>query len=231
MNLNTIFVQTENILFTYVEENYLKAIYHLSEEGAKSVNTNAIAIELNTTPASVSDMIQKLSKKKAVHYEKYRGVNVSNKGKETALRVIRKHRLWEVFLVQKLNFNWDEVHEVAEQLEHIKSPLLIKRLDEFLGYPKHDPHGDPIPDEEGKFSTPKKQTLSNTENGTSGTVIGVSDSSSAFLKYLDKIGVSIGTELKVAEKNDFDGSLDIELKEKTITISPLAAENISIVVS
>jgi len=218
-------------LFTYVEENYLKAIYHLSEEGAKSVNTNAIAIELNTTPASVSDMIQKLSKKKAVHYEKYRGVNVSNKGKETALRVIRKHRLWEVFLVQQLNFNWDEVHEVAEQLEHIKSPLLIKRLDEFLGYPKHDPHGDPIPDEEGKFSTPKKQTLSDTDIGINGTVIGVSDSSSAFLKYLDKIGVSIGSELKVADKNDFDGSLDIELRERTITISSLAAANISIVVT
>lgn len=218
-------------MFTYVEENYLKAIYHLSHEGEKSVNTNAIAIELNTTPASVSDMIRKLSKKKAVHYEKYRGVNVSSKGKETALRVIRKHRLWEVFLVQKLKFKWDEVHDIAEQLEHIKSPLLIKRLDEFLGYPKYDPHGDPIPDEDGNISKLKKQALSSSDVGSKGTVIGVNDSTSAFLKYLDKVGISIGSELKILDKNEFDGSLDIELQDKTITISPVAAENISIVIA
>lgn len=217
-------------MFTYVEENYLKAIYHLSEQGEKSVNTNAIAIELSTTPASVSDMIRKLSKKKALHYEKYRGVRVSQKGKETALRVIRKHRLWEVFLVQKLKFNWDEVHEIAEQLEHIKSPLLIKRLDDFLGHPKYDPHGDPIPDEDGNFSPLKKQSLSESAIGSTGQVIGVNDSSSAFLKYLDKVGISIGTELKIMDKNEFDGSLDIEMADKSITISPVAAENISIVV-
>jgi len=219
-----------NAVFTYVEENYLKAIFHLSDQGELSVNTNAIAIELNTTPASVSDMIRKLSKKKAVHYEKYRGVRVSDKGKEVALRVIRKHRLWEVFLVQKLKFNWDEVHEIAEQLEHIKSPILIKRLDEFLGFPTYDPHGDPIPDEDGNFSTLKKQSLSDSAIGVKGAVIGVDDSSSAFLKYLDKVGISIGTELTIVDKNDFDGSLDIEMNDKSITISPVAAENISIVI-
>lgn len=218
-------------MFTYVEENYLKAIFHLSGQGEQSVNTNAIAIELNTTPASVSDMIRKLSKKKAVHYEKYRGVRVSEKGKDVALRVIRKHRLWEVFLVQKLKFNWDEVHEIAEQLEHIKSPLLIKRLDEFLGFPKYDPHGDPIPDEEGKFSALKKQSLSDSQVGANGTVIGVNDSSSAFLKYLDKVGISIGTEVTITDKNEFDGSLDISLNDRSITISPIAAENISIVLN
>lgn len=218
-------------MFTYVEENYLKAIFHLSGQEGESVNTNAIAIELNTTPASVSDMIRKLSKKKAVHYEKYRGVRVSEKGKDVALRVIRKHRLWEVFLVQKLKFKWDEVHEIAEQLEHIKSPLLIKRLDEFLGYPKYDPHGDPIPDEDGKFSALKKQSLSVSHVGANGTVIGVNDSSSAFLKYLDKVGISIGTELTITDKNEFDGSLDITLNDRSITISPVAAENISIVLN
>lgn len=217
-------------MFTYVEENYLKAIYHLSDQGKKSVSTNAIAIELSTTPASVSDMIRKLSKKGAVHYQKYRGVNVSNKGKDTALRVIRKHRLWEVFLVQKLKFNWDEVHEIAEQLEHIKSPLLIKRLDEFLNFPKFDPHGDPIPDEEGNFSALKKQSLSESQIGIEGAVIGVNDSSSAFLKYLDKVGISIGTELKIIDKNEFDGSLDIDIDGRVATLSPIAAENISIVV-
>lgn len=217
-------------MFSYVEENYLKAIYHLSENGEKSVNTNAIAIELNTTAASVSDMIRKLSKKKAVDYERYKGVRVSDKGKEVALKVIRKHRLWEVFLVQNLKFNWDEVHEVAEQLEHIKSPLLISRLDEFLGFPKYDPHGDPIPDEEGNISPLKKQTLTESAIGDMGTVIGVNDSSSAFLKYLDKVGISIGTQLSILDKNEFDGSLDLKFGEKTITISPIAAENIAIVI-
>lgn len=216
-------------MFSYVEENYLKAIYHLSENGKHNVNTNAIAIELNTTAASVSDMIRKLSKKKAVDYERYRGVKVSPSGEEVALRVIRKHRLWEVFLVQKLKFNWDEVHEIAEELEHIKSPLLISRLDEFLGFPKYDPHGDPIPDEDGNISALKKQSLSESEVGAEGPVIGVNDSSSAFLKYLDKMGISIGTTIKIIDKNDFDGSLDLNVNGKQITISPIVADNISIV--
>ena len=217
-------------MFSYVEENYLKVIYHLSENGEKSVNTNAIAIELNTTAASVSDMIRKLSKKKAVDYERYKGVKVSDKGKEVALKVIRQHRLWEVFLVQNLKFNWDEVHEVAEQLEHIKSPLLISRLDEFLGFPKYDPHGDPIPDEDGNINSLKKQSLIESSIGDTGTVIGVNDSSSDFLKYLDKVGISIGTQLNILDKNDFDGSLDLKFGEKTITISPIAAENIAVVI-
>ncbi|WP_268124845.1 metal-dependent transcriptional regulator [Roseivirga pacifica] len=218
-------------MFSYVEENYLKAIYHLSQHGETSVSTNALAEEMKTTPASVSDMVRKLSKKKAVDYQKYRGVNVSNKGKEIALKVIRKHRLWEVFLVDKLKFKWDEVHEIAEELEHIKSPLLIKRLDEFLGFPKHDPHGDPIPDEDGNFSSVKKQPLQDTEVGAKATVIGVDDSSPAFLKYLDKVGISIGTKLSIEDKNEFDGSMDIILEEsKAITISPAAAVNLLVVI-
>lgn len=218
-------------MFSYVEENYLKAIYHLSQHGETSVSTNALAEEMKTTPASVSDMVRKLSKKKAVDYQKYRGVNVSNKGKEIALKVIRKHRLWEVFLVDKLKFKWDEVHEIAEELEHIKSPLLIKRLDEFLGFPKHDPHGDPIPDEDGNFSSVKKQPLQDTEVGAKATVIGVDDSSPAFLKYLDKVGISIGTKLSIEDKNEFDGSMDIVLEEsKAITISPAAAVNLLVVI-
>ncbi|MBO6763226.1 MAG: metal-dependent transcriptional regulator, partial [Roseivirga sp.] len=140
-------------MYSLSEENYLKAIYHLSNHGQDSVNTNAIAEEMKTAPASVSDMIRKLSKKKLVDYQKYRGVNISTKGKDIALKVIRKHRLWEVFLVEKLNFHWDEVHEIAEQLEHIQSPVLISKLDEFLDFPKHDPHGDPIPDDDGNFAT------------------------------------------------------------------------------
>ncbi|OEK04419.1 metal-dependent transcriptional regulator [Roseivirga misakiensis] len=214
-------------MFSFAEENYLKAIYHLSENGHHRVNTNALADEMQTTAASVSDMIGKLSKKKVVDYQKYRGVKVSDKGKEVALKVIRKHRLWEVFLVDKLKFHWDEVHEIAEQLEHIKSPLLISRLDEFLGFPKHDPHGDPIPDENGVFTTVKKIQLSMLDIGTPCQVVTVNDSGNSFLKYLDKVGITIGTKISIDDKNDFDGSIDITINQnKSITISQTAAENI-----
>lgn len=214
-------------MFSFAEENYLKAIYHLSNHGLESVSTNALAEEMQTTAASVSDMMGKLSKKKVVDYQKYRGVNVSAKGKEVALRVIRKHRLWEVFLVDKLNFHWDEVHEIAEQLEHIKSPLLISRLDEFLNFPKHDPHGDPIPDENGVFSTVKKIQLTELESNLPSQVVAVNDSGTAFLKYLDKVGISIGTKIQIEDRNDFDGSLDIIInQQKSLTISQTAAENI-----
>ncbi|MGB5928452.1 MAG: metal-dependent transcriptional regulator, partial [Cyclobacteriaceae bacterium] len=142
------------------EENYLKAIYHLSTEDEGNVSTNAISETLNTKPASVSDMLRKLSGKELVSYRKYQGVSLTPSGRKVALQVIRKHRLWEVFLVDKLNFNWDEVHDVAEQLEHIQSPLLIHQLDEFLGHPAYDPHGDPIPDENGGFPEKEQSPLS-----------------------------------------------------------------------
>ena len=213
--------------FSFVEENYIKAVYHLNTPESKPVSTNALADEMQTTAASVSDMLKKLSQKKVVFYQKYKGVSISPKGKEIALKVIRKHRLWEVFLVDKLKFNWDEVHEVAEQLEHIKSPLLISRLDEFLGYPKYDPHGDPIPDDKGNFAQVKKEPLSEVAVGAFCQVIAVDDSSTAFLKYLDKMGISIGTKLSVEDKNEFDGSIDINLEnDKSITVSPRAAENL-----
>ena len=217
------------LMLSFVEENYLKAIYHLSQSGAKEVTTNALAEEMKTTAASVSDMIRKLSKKEVVHYKKYQGVNVSDKGKFIALQVIRKHRLWEVFLVQQLNFHWDEVHEVAEQLEHIKSPLLIKRLDQFLGFPKYDPHGDPIPDENGHFSESVKEPLNDLEIGQSGVVVAVNDSSTAFLKYLDKVGISIGSKVTVEDIVEFDGSMDINIDgKKLMTVSKTVAENLMI---
>lgn len=214
-------------MLSFVEENYLKAIYHLSNSGEEAVTTNALAEEMHTTPASVSDMIRKLSKKEVVNYRKYQGVNVSEEGKLIALRVIRKHRLWEVFLVEKLDFNWDEVHDVAEQLEHIKSPLLIKRLDEFLGFPKYDPHGDPIPDENGQFTENKREALSQAEIGVTRIVVAVEDSGTAFLKYLDKVGISIGTKITVDDIVEFDGSMDIKIdQKKSITVSKTVADNI-----
>ena len=216
-------------MLTFVEENYLKAIYHLSCSGSKTVSTNALAEEIKTTPASVSDMVKKLAIKNVVDYQRYQGVKISEKGRIKALSVIRKHRLWEVFLVEKLNFNWDEVHDVAEQLEHIKSPLLTQRLDEFLGFPKNDPHGDPIPDEDGNFIEKKKVPLNELNEGITGIVVAVDDSSIPFLKYLDKIGISIGTKIQILEIIEFDQSMDIQIDgKKNITISKTVTENILI---
>ena len=214
---------------SFAEENYLKAIYHLSIGGKQEVSTNAIAEVLKTKAASVSDMIRKLNDKGAIIYQKYQGVNISEEGKKAALQVIRKHRLWEVFLVEKLKFNWDEVHEIAEQLEHIKSPLLIRRLDEFLGFPKLDPHGDPIPDEHGEFKEKPKVALSQTTINQSGIIVAVKDTSSLFLQYIDKIGAYLGAKIKVLDRVEFDGSMELLIDgKKNIFISREVAENILI---
>ncbi|MCR6640290.1 MAG: metal-dependent transcriptional regulator [Sporocytophaga sp.] len=217
------------MLLSYTEENYLKAIYHLSEDGKIDVSTNAISDALNTKPASVSDMLKKLSQKEVINYIKYQGVSLTPSGKKIALQIIRKHRLWEVFLVEKLNFNWDEVHEIAEQLEHIQSNLLIERLDEFLGFPPFDPHGDPIPNERGEMKAKKHTPLSETELHNQGKVIGLKETSPLFLQYLDKAGIYIGAKIKVMDKIEFDGSLEILIdNKKTILVSNEVAKNILI---
>lgn len=214
-------------MLSLVEENYLKAIYHLSEGGRSLVSTNAIADAIHTKPASVSDMIQKLDRKGVIEYTKYQGVTVTNEGQEAALKVIRKHRLWEVFLVEKLNFNWDEVHEVAEQLEHIKSPLLIERLDTFLGYPKVDPHGDPIPDAKGVINTKPNKPLIDLEAGAEGIVRAVKDSSPAFLQHLDKLGAYLGASVVILDKVDFDLSMQVRIDQKhEVFISKEVSQNI-----
>jgi len=230
IDLNTVtFAKTSDPMqaLSLAEENYLKTIYHLSDAGEKQVTTNAIAQKLNTKPASVSDMVRRLSEKKVVYYQKYQGVNISDRGKHVALKVIRKHRLWEVFLLEKLKFNWDEVHEVAEQLEHIQSPLLIKRLDEFLGFPKYDPHGDPIPDENGDFSEKPQVALEEVKEKSVSKIITVKDTDAAFLKYLDKLGVYIGARIKVLEKIEYDGSMHIEIDgDNQVYISKEVANNL-----
>ncbi len=215
---------------SFAEENYLKAIYHLSSAGKSQVNTNAIAERLETKPASVSDMIRKLSDKGVITYVKYQGVNITEKGKKKALWVIRKHRLWEVFLVEKLNFHWDEVHEIAEQLEHIRSSLLISRLDEFLGFPKFDPHGDPIPDAEGIISSKPRLILSELEVNTNVSLVSMKDTGNAFLNYLDRIGMKIGTKIRILDIIEFDGSMEIEIDgNKNLTISKQVADNLLVV--
>lgn len=214
-------------MLSLVEENYLKAIYHLSEGGEQLVSTNAIAEVMKTKPASVSDMIQKLDKKGVISYLKYQGVNVTVEGKHKALRVIRKHRLWEVFLVEHLNFNWDQVHEVAEQLEHIKSPLLIERLDQFLGHPQVDPHGDPIPDASGVMQSLPQVELGSLAVGADGVIKAVKDSSSSFLQHLDKIGAYLGAQIHIVDKEDFDGSLRVTIDSGATTfVSKEVASNI-----
>ncbi|MDQ3392611.1 MAG: metal-dependent transcriptional regulator [Bacteroidota bacterium] len=216
-------------MLSFSEENYLKCIYHLSKDGKEEINTNAIAEHLNTKPASVTDMIRKLDKKGVITYKKYQGVSLSRQGLAEALNVVRKHRLWEVFLVEKLKFNWDEVHDVAEQLEHIRSPLLIERLDKFLGSPQYDPHGDPIPDENGEFTSKNLIPVSAMEVNDEGIVMAVKDTEVKFLQYLDKLGAYLGAKIKVVEKIEFDGSMEIIIdKKRTVFISKEVSNNILI---
>jgi DtxR family Mn-dependent transcriptional regulator len=215
-------------MFTLSEENYLKAIYHLGAVSEKGISTNAIAKSLETKASSVTDMLKKLSDKNVIVYKKYQGVTLTDFGKKTAANIVRKHRLWEVFLVEKLNFSWDEVHEVAEQLEHIKSPKLINELDAFLGFPKQDPHGDPIPDKNGNLQVIEKSLLSTLNTNEVGICVGVNDSSSEFLQFLDKQGIALGQQIGVIEKEPFDGSLTIKIKNKKLSISHKIATNLYI---
>lgn len=212
---------------SYTEENYLKVIYHLSETN-HPVQTNAIAERIQTKAASVTDMIKKLSEKELVNYVKYQGVTLTEKGKLTAINIVRKHRLWEVFLVDKLNFKWDEVHEVAEELEHIQSNLLIERLDEFLDFPKVDPHGDLIPDKHGNFAELAFVKLSKLKSADKGTITGVSEHSSSFLKHLEKLGLTLGKRIEIIEVLEFDGSVELFVEQQKTNISREVAKHILI---
>ncbi|APG65715.1 iron-dependent repressor [Tenacibaculum todarodis] len=215
-------------MFTQSEENYIKAIYHLAAISEKGISTNAIAKKLDTKASSVTDMIKKLSDKEVVIYKKYQGVTLTDFGKKTAANIVRKHRLWEVFLVEKLNFSWDEVHDVAEQLEHIKSQKLIDELDALLDFPTHDPHGDPIPDKEGNLQTIEKSLLSVLTKDEIGILVGVNDSSSEFLRFLDKQGIALGQQITIIEKEPFDDSLSIKINDKKLSISNKIANNLYI---
>lgn len=210
---------------TLSEEDYIKTIYHLGKDGS-NVSTNAIAEQMETKPSSVTDMIKKLADKSLVNYKKYKGVSLTEMGRAMALSIIRKHRLWEVFLANKLDFSWDEVHEVAEQLEHIKSEQLINKLDKYLGYPKTDPHGDPIPTKDGKFVKSVKRLLSEAAVGAEGICVGVKDSSPAFLKFLDKNKIALGDALKIMDKEEFDGSVQLKTPNGILRISDRIASNL-----
>jgi|TARA_B110000971_G_C19998722_1_gene495649 DtxR family Mn-dependent transcriptional regulator len=213
-------------MLSFSEENHLKSIFHLSIDQKNGVSTNAIAESLKTKAPSVTDMLKKLCDKELITYKKYQGALLTEYGRKTALNIIRKHRLWEVFLVEKLNFNWSEVHEVAEQLEHIKSQKLTNELDKFLGYPTKDPHGDPIPNIAGFIKYTTKVLLSDLSIGEKGKFVGVKDSSSAFLKFLDKRKIALGSNIEILHIEDFDDSLHIGLDETNLSISIKSANNI-----
>ena len=211
---------------SFTEENYLKHIYKLSRKSEKGVSTNALAERLDTKASSVTDMIKKLATKKLVNYQKYQGVTLTKKGQKIAVDIIRKHRLWEVFLLEHLGFGWDEVHEVAEELEHIQSETLVDRLDKFLGHPKYDPHGGPIPDSDGNFPAPARVKLDELEVGKQSKVMGITEHSESFLAYMKKIGLDLGVEFKLTERHDFDRSVEIELNGKPVQLSHDVAKNI-----
>ena len=213
---------------TFAEENYLKAILNISFNTNKKVSTNEIANVLKTSPASVTDMLKKLLEKKLVKYEKYKGVELSNSGKQYAINILRKHRLWETFLVEHLGFNWSEVHEIAEELEHIKSTKLIDKLDVFLGYPKFDPHGEPIPNKEGVIPNVKSTSLDQMEVGFTGHVLGVTIDDKLFLDYLTKLNIKIGTKIEIIQIIDFDKSLIVSIENIQNHISFDVAKNILI---
>jgi DtxR family Mn-dependent transcriptional regulator len=211
---------------TATEENYIKAIYHLQYSRDK-VSTSLLSAEMNTRPATVTDMLKKLRAKRIVHYQRYKGFTLTDLGNKTALIVIRKHRLWEYFLVNKLGFKWDEVHNVAEELEHITSSELIIRLDNFLGNPSFDPHGDPIPDNKGKIRIIKQSNLSALPLKKTVTVSSVKNQSPQMLDLLKHFQIGIGTKLKVNKRFDFDGSVEIKIDKLPVTIiSKLVAQNV-----
>jgi DtxR family Mn-dependent transcriptional regulator len=201
------------------EENYIKTIYHL-QQADSTVSTNDVAAKLNTKAASVTDMLKRLNTKQVLNYEKYKGFSLSNEGEKVALDIVRKHRLWEYFLVEKLQFGWDEVHAIAEELEHVTSKLLIERLDNFLGNPKFDPHGDPIPDSEGKIQVQPQINLVDMPIGETAKVSAVGSQSTELLELLTHKNIAIGTPITIKKKFSFDNSLEIETHTaQTFTIS------------
>lgn len=218
-------------MLSFTEENYLKALVQLTifEEGVTEVGVNRLAEYLGVKPATVSDMVRKLKKKALVNYERYGKISLTEEGRFLGMMVIRRHRLWETFLQQKLDFSWDEVHELAEDLEHIHSKKLINRLDAFLDHPEFDPHGDAIPNKEGEILIPFRRTLNDGESGKRYKIIAVKDNSSEFLKYLDKLGIAINDEATIINKESFDELITIRFNGKERVLSPKVTDYLFVI--
>jgi len=218
------------MMLSFTEENYLKALQKIVLESCiEKVGTNELATALLLKPATVNNMLKKLKEKELVHYEKYGKINLTKTGRKKALDIIRKHRLWETFLYEKLEFNWDEVHEVAEQLEHIKSEKLVDKLDKLLEYPDFDPHGDPIPNKKGEVKVQVKKTLSDVAVGSSCKMVAVKDDSSSFLQYVIKVGLELNSEIVVVSKQEYDAITVIEVNGLESIVSQIFTENILVV--
>jgi DtxR family transcriptional regulator, Mn-dependent transcriptional regulator len=218
-------------MMTFTEENYLKALFHLGfeNEHIRAVGTNELAFHLGLKPATVNSMLKKLKEKELISYEKYGKISLTGLGKNHAVMMVRKHRLWETFLYEKLDFTWDEVHEVAEELEHIKSDKLIEKLDKFLNFPKFDPHGDAIPDENGFFSKVYKKTLADIEIGKDCKMVAVKDNSSNFLQYVVQVGLGINNQIKVISRQPYDLLTVIAVNGKEFSVSQKFTENIFVI--
>jgi len=217
-------------MLSYTEENYLKALLKITlDNEVEQVGTNELAAHLNVKPATVNDMLKKLKEKKLIEYEKYGKINLTAQGRKHAVEVLRKHRLWETFLYEKLEFTWDEVHEVAEQLEHIQSAKLVDKLDKYLEYPEFDPHGDPIPNVKGELKAHFKKTLSQVVAGTTCKMVAVKDNSAPFLQYVVKVGLGLNNKIKVISKQEYDALMVIEINGKKSSVSQKFAENIFVV--
>jgi DtxR family Mn-dependent transcriptional regulator len=209
-------------------ENYIKTVYHLSPSQTYLVSTSAIAESLGISKSSSTELVQELASAGFIDYHRYQGVRLTSKGTQKALQIIRSHRLWEVFLVDKLKFNWDEVHDLAEELEHIRSDYFIDRLDDFLGNPTEDPHGDPSPSKSGKLSTSSKIKLTELKVGERGILRRVTDDSESFLKYLDKYGIQMGVRMEVCSIEDYDRSIEVQINNQTHHVSEKIAEQLKL---
>lgn len=218
-------------MLTYTEENYLKALFHLTSDSPDKpvAGTNELAANLNVKPATANDMLKKLKEKKLINYQKYGKISLTAEGRRIAIEVLRKHRLWETFLYDKLEFTWDEVHEVAEQLEHIQSEKLVEKLDKFLGHPEFDPHGDAIPNAKGEMKAQFRKTLSQVEPGISCKMVAVKDNTASFLQYVVKVGLGISSKIKVISKQEYDAMMEIEVEGNRYNVSQKFAENIFVV--
>ena len=210
---------------TLAEENYLKAIYNLShlENGATA---SKLSEKLKVKLPTINSMVNKLAEKKLVEYQKYKGFVLTDKGQKFALEVIRKHRLTELFLVKVMGFGWEEVHDIAEEIEHIQIPAFFDKMDLILSNPKFDPHGTPIPDKDGFIPKSALNQLSNIQLGKKVKFIAVSDSSSDFLSYLSRIGLNLHESIEIKDREVFDGLLKIKVGKKSISLSGQAAERI-----
>ena len=210
----------------FSEENYLKTLYKLNSKQVKKLNNITLAKALDLNPATVLEMVRKLGQKNLLEVRPDKSIHLTEKGKKRALLTIRKHRLWEVFLVEKLQYKWNEVHELAEQLEHIESTSLIDKLEKFLGYPSFDPHGDPIPDKGGKIKLNPSVPLTTGEKGQVYQVVNLAETSDAFLTYLEKLNIKPGIRIKILERNEYDQSYSVLIQKKSLQISEKVARNI-----